>query len=396
MKSLKVFLSLKLHIMFNRKSFYLIWLLISLITSVLIFSLYRSAEQGVQIPIAVVDGEETEFSGELIRSISEHPSLIVMETSLKEGEDLLATNLVEGLLIVNEGATEKVLKGELENIMTVRYLNGNYFIMMLTDMVSGQILNEISLITAGRYYEYAKEDLLGIQSSDSPLNEVYYTGSLYDFSDRSGYYLDVELVGDNPKTLETYKENLLGEKMTVGTVYIFIAFFILFEGLQLLSERKSATFEKILILPNSNIIFSLSEFITLVISGIMISIPLTIISGVFNGEVVYVFAVNLLFVISTSTFIYLLAHILTKEYLYLLGGTAVILGTGIVSGSFFAIDYANETVAFIASLFPNFYSMNAYFDKSIIREYSGYTVLYTALVFGFCLIIDEISLRSKT
>lgn len=387
---------LRMKIMFNRKVFWIIYILIAMSIGFLVNSLYEQVEAGMQFPLALVDYDNSEFSKLVMEGISDNELLIVSMVTESKGDELVRNRKVEALVIINQGAEKKVRDGDLDNLFTVNYLEGNSFIAMLTDILSGDFLDEISLITSGRYYLDGYSKLLDANVEKNIYNNVYETGKALDFSDKKDYYLKVELVGDESKDLSWYNQNILLEKMTIGVVYIFIAFFILFEGLDILVDRRSSGYTKLNLLHMSRWVINLAEWFSLVVSGLMMLLPFLWVTVMNKGNGLYISYISVLYIIGTSSLVYVLVHLMTKDELYLLMGTSFILATGIVSGSFFAVDYTTFTSKILARAFPVFYSVNAYFDKGYIIEYSIYTILYFIILFGLCLIIDKRTLRSRT
>ncbi len=386
---------LRCRLMFKRKSYWIIYTLVMIIVSVLIISLYQQVDRGLSIPISIVDLDQTEFSRLIIDSISENSLLNVVITDEDNGIKDVKEQKVEATIVIKDKAEEKVVNGELENLFTVYYLTGNSFIVMLTDILSGDFLDEISIITASRYYNEGYYKLVDSEFEKNIYNNVYKEGSKLDFSKKVNYYLNIELIGDSNKELSWYNQSLILEKMTVGIIYIFIGFFVLFEGLEIVRDRKSAVYKKLKILKIKPSIFKGAELLSLVLQGLLMTLPVTIISVYYGKGLAHMVLINMLYVLGISSFVYFIIHIVPKMEIYLLIGTSVILGMGIVSGSFFAIDYSNEIVQMIAKAFPNFYCISAYFDKGIIWEYSGYTGIYSLVLFSLCFGIERLTLRSK-
>lgn len=380
-------LNLRLRIMFNHKSFWVIYGLITILVTILVSQLYLQVEKGIQVPVGIVDEDQSEFSRYVLDALGENELITIVNLEEDEIEDAVEDQSVEAVYIISKHAQEKVIQGDLEELIEVVYLDENNFTMMLTDILSGDFLDEICIMIASRYYiegynQYVAEENLTI------FNEVYTEGHQLKNVNSENYYLSIELVGDNNKELEFYNESIVLEKMTIGIVYVFIGFFILFKGLHIIRDRNTDVYKRLKLSGVSLIRINVSELMSLMISGLMMSFPITILTIYFGKDIISVIILNCLFVISMSSFIYLFLHFVMGIKSYILLGTSVIIGMGIVSGSFFSINLSSSLIKTIAMLFPTYYSVNGYFDKGIIVEYSIYTSVFLLLSTLLCLMID--------
>lgn len=381
-------LLLRLKIMFNHKSFWLIFILITLLVSILVSELFSQVEKGVKIPVGIVDLDKSDFSEYVIDQLSINDLIDIRVLDESSVDQLVKDQTVEAVYIITKGAEKKVIQGNIIKLIEVVYLDENYFTMMLTDILSGDFLDEICIYIASRYYVDGYNKFISDSSVDI-FNDVYDKGHDLTNINSENYYIDIELIGDNNKSLDFYNQSIVLEKMTIGIVYIFIGFFILFEGLHIIRDRSSDVYNRMKLSGVSVLILNISELMSLIVAGLLITIPLTIVSLYYGKEMFSVIIINCLFNVSMSSFIYLFLHIIKGIKGYILVGTSVIIGMGIVSGSFFSIDVNNSIIRLVAQMLPTYYSVNAYFDRAIISDYLVYTLVFTVIVTSLCLIIDR-------
>jgi len=381
-------LNLRLKIMFSHKSFWIIYALITFLVVILVSQLYNQVDQGVKIPVGIVDEDNSKFSEYVVDRLKENHFIDAVMLESASIESYVKEQKVEAVYIIKENAEKKVVEGNLKSLIEVVYLDENYFTMMLTDILSGDFLDEICLIIASRYYNLGYKELVDENYKSDIYNEVYREGQNFD-SVEDNYYLNIELVGDNNQNLEFYNQSIVLEKMTIGISYIFIAFFILFEGLHILKDRELLVYKKISISGLSVLFNNTAELLSIIIAGLMMSVPFTILTIYFGKSPLFMIFVNTMYVISMSSFVYIFLHVIRGINSYILLGTSVIIGIGIISGSFFTINIQQPMILFIAKLFPTYYSVNVYFDKALIREYSIYTSIYLSIIFLLCIVIDR-------
>jgi len=368
--------------MFGRASFWFIYCLTAGMTVFLIGQLYTQVETGILIPVGIVDLDQSKFSEYVLEALED--STLVETMYL--GEDNIRRNLVdhkvEAVYVIHEGAQKNVEKGKLDDLFDVYYLDGNYFTMMLTDIISGDFLDEICLITASRYYLDGYKKYINENTDQNIYNtSVYKNGKHLDLTQRSNYYIDIHIEDEANHELTWYNQSIVLEKMTVGIIFVFIGFFMLFEGISIVKERKQESYLKLHLSGLTVGMKNLVESIALFIAGLSIGLPMLALIGFFTSNLVYYSLIILLFILSLSQLIRLFICWFKSYYGYVIIGTSLIIGSGIVSGSFFTIDLSNPIIDTVARLFPFYYSVNAYFDKTTIKEYIVYTILYSSTLY---------------
>ncbi len=317
-------------------------------------------------------------------------------TGEDEAEAMVRNRELEAVYIIDEGARDKVMNGKYEDLFRVVYLEDNNFIMMLTDIVSGDFLDEIAMMAAARYYDEGAAEYLDAISKDLVYNKVYREGDSFQWDDRESFYIDIRVVGDEGKQPEWYNQSVLLEKMTVGIIFVFIGFFVLFAGLHLVSDRNTHNYQRIYTTGIPLLHILAVELVTLNLAGLLMALPLISVAAYHGRGFFYLMLVGELYVLGMSGFVLLFLRLTDSRTGYLLVGMTVVIGMGIVSGSFFAIDMTRGWIGLVARSIPGFYSVNAYFDKGHIRGYIMYTGVYVLILIGISCLIDKKRLRSMT
>lgn len=370
-------LNVRLRIMMKHWSFIFMYIGLCVITVILVSQLYEEINQGVEIPVGFVDLDQTDFSRHVIEEMEGNPLIKVIVFEEAEGIRAVKNQSIEVLYTIQKDANENVRQGDFEDIFEMTYIDGNYFASMLSDIFSGEYLDEISLRLASDYYARGYKLYIGDSVELEEENLVYQIGKGITFKDRDSYFIRLTLIDEGEVIpLEWYNQNVLFEKMTIGIVYIFIAFFIMFGGIHILKDRESMIYLKVRQSGIKTIWIIVAEYLTLVFGGILISIPLTLVSVYYGEDFGAMIVINGLYVLSTSAMIYLFIQFFKGVMSYTIIGTGLVIGMGIVSGSFFSIDTLSDPIANVARFFPAFYSVQTYFDKGFVMEYSIYTMCY--------------------
>lgn len=379
---------LNLKLILARKSIVAIYLIVSVISVYLVANLYSQVERGFRFPVAFVDEDGSRFSEEVIQAVEANDLIQVEVMADDEALAKLRDNQIEAIITIEEGAGTKVESGLLENLIQVDYLKDNTFTMMLMDILSKDILAEVSILSAARYYNEGYKALVNEKAVGNIYNKVYNIGKELDLTDKTQYYLDIEMVGDVGRELEWYNQSLFLEKMTIGILYILIAFFVLFAGLWILKQHENPSSKK-LKLRYSSIHRTLGDWLSLVIMGLCMTMPILVVSVIYGKDLGLMVTMNSLYILSTGAFVYLLILLIPKVELYLMLGTSLMLLGGIMTGSFFPIDYENPLVAIVATMFPGYYSSRVYFDPGFLGEFTVFAGLYMVLLIGCSVLLKK-------
>ncbi len=396
---MRVFLSmLKLRclLLLRSKAFWGVYVIIILSVGYMLINLYSQVDKGILIPIAIVDNDQTQLSRYIVQAVQSSSLLAVHGVTEDEGFDMLENQTAESLFIIVQGAEEKIDAGDRQGIMDVYSLEGNYFSAMLSDIVAGEFLDEIAIRIASSYYYQAMEKEENVLLDEQIYNALYLHGQTLKQRQRTNYYLDIAFEGEGERReLSWYNQQLLLEKITTGIMYIFVAFFMLYAGMSILHDRESFIYFRFRMTGMKIFDMMLSEYCTMLISGLLAILPLSIISILYGSKVMHTLGVNVLYIIGTSSMLYLFLHLVHGTLYYLLTGSTLILTMGILSGSFFSIDTLGKQATYVARIFPVFYSIKAYFDEPFIKELLNYTVIYSVLTLGICYFLAKYGMILK-
>ncbi len=371
--------SLNLKLMFTRRSTKFIYILVAAISVYLLANLYGQADKGFKFPVAIVDKDDSRFSNEVIHAFDSNELISGLEVQEEKADKLLRNHQVEAVITILEGAGRQGESGDPDRLFEVAYLKDNSFTMMLMDILSKDVLAELSLLKAAKYYNDGMKDLVDGNYIGKVYNKVYNRGKTLDLTDKKGYYLSIDMVGHGSQELEWYNQNLFLEKMIVGILYILVAFFLLFSGLWMVNRQKSDRIHK-LDLVYGDMEQTISGWLSLSLIGFLMTLPVTGLSLYYGKGLFHMLAMNILFVIGMAAFVYFLVIIFSSAQMYLLLGTSLVLAGGIMTGAFFPLDDEQGIAGFIAHLLPGYYSSKVYFNQDYLVNFTVYTMFYMLLL----------------
>ncbi len=370
---------LNLKLIFARKSTSLIYLVVACLSIYLVAGLYSQTDKGFKFPVGIIDQDDSTFSREITRAFSANDLILGQVVDEDRGQDLLRNHQVEALITILDGAGRQSESGEPEDLFKVEYLKDNSFTMMLMDILSKDVLAELSLLKAANYYNDGMEALVDGNYIGKAYNTVYNIGKTMDLSDKTQYYLSIHMVGRGESELAWYNQSLFLEKMIIGVLYILISFFILFAGLWMVTRQKNDLGHK-LSLVYSDLEQTLSGWLSLSLVGVFMTLPVMVVSLYYGKEFLHMMVMNILFVMGMAAFVYLLIVVMGGVQVYLLLGTTLVLAGGIMTGSFFPIDDEAGLAGLLAHLLPGYYSSKVYFNQEYLRSFAVYTLVYMLLL----------------
>lgn len=130
----------------------------------------------------------------------------------------------------------------------------------------------------------------------------------------------------------------------------------------------------------SDLIQTLSGWLSLSMVGILMTLPVMGVSLYYGKAFFHMLAMNVLFVLGMAAFVYFLTLLMKGVEVYLLLGTTLVLSGGIMTGSFFPIDDEGGLAGLLAHLLPGYYSSKVYFNQEYLRSFAVYTLVYMLLL----------------
>lgn len=381
--------------LFKRKSFYIIYAITVLLIGLLITQLFAAAQKGIKIPIGMVDEDGSDFSKYMIESLQKNPLLSVIVLGRDEIERGIKDQEVEAVYVIAKGTQAKVNRGDVKKLLTMVYLDGNNFAIMLSDIVSGDVLDEICLKITANYFDQAMHQVDNSYVINEK-NEAYVIGKSIELSDQENYYVEIDSMDSQMiKSYDPTEENILVKKMTLGILFVLIGFFGIYIGLENKIENTTMISLRLMASGAKFIHFQIAQFLTISLGVFLMSLPLGGLILLYGEGELIDLLIYVLFSLGISGFVFFTDSLFKRTSIYIMVAVSSMIGMGIMSGSFFSIDLSQPLLLFIAKICPTFYSMNVFFDKSHIREYIIYTGIYFAITFSIGMQLNYLKLRRQ-
>lgn len=387
MNGLRNIVKYRLMIMYKNKIMIGLTALVVGLFAILISTLYRDAGESSKIAVAVVDQDHTAMSGRILKYLEDDSILNSIEVAETQGMNLLKQDKVQAVYVLSAGLEEQVVKENYEEIIQVYYLKGNTISKFIGDLFAEKVLRDLCLIKSVHLLERAM-DYHQMDQKEVVLEEAFQTGlDMQDYSDHQ-YYVNVEFVKDNMNIeSENIDKTILYKKMILGMILSFIAFYILFASIGIVKDKETYVEDRLRVSCTHPMAIVIGQYLSLVISGGIVSILFGILSYVQGENVVQTTVILILFVMSISALVLFFTHIVNTVGNHMLIVSIIILIMGVMSGSFFSIDVITSGLKYMSYVIPNYLTMNALTDnltlgsEAVVQvDYIWYCLLYSGIL----------------
>jgi ABC-type multidrug transport system permease subunit len=337
-------------------------IVIAILFAALIGSLYSDAENSTKIKIGYVDYSNTEFSKEVIRNLHKNELLNPIETTFEKGTKKIKKGEIEALFVIKAEAEEMVYEGDFDELIELYYLSNNYLSPIIGDVFVGEMLEEISIITAINYLE----EVIGDKTNkEAILKSAYDYGQELAKDRKKDYYVNIEFFSfseDMKLANENINNQLIYHQMILGIILSFLCFFVLFAATSIVKDEENTLIQKIVISKTPKGVIIMGDYLSIVISSTSIALLFSAISAYFSKSFVRTLYFNsiilILFIGSFSALIIMLTKLFRNVSSFVVMGAALILIIGIISGCFFNIDLSLPIIKSIAFFTPSYQALN--------------------------------------
>ena len=345
-------------------SFFLI-LFFGMVSTVLI----RHTDYGSRMPIALVDEDESFFSTKLVNNIKLQDAIYVIHTNMGESQNLLRDGRVEAIYYIPSGYEERIQNLEVIDLIEVYYLEGSTAGKVISDVIAGEMLYDISLLKTLEILERSlnrKE----FNPIDSILIRAIEKAEASKSKDNQGSVMTINLVNLMDDTTVDIDNTIIFQQVVIGIISIFLGFFILFTTNSIVKDKELGIELRLKTICNSIFIKLMTNILSLLLIGLTITSIMVIILLVHLDMeglrisfyimllfISYVFAITSFFVMC-STFI---NRVITMQIF----GSAILLIFAILGGSFWNIDFLNNPLTIINNIIPNHWFINGFTNMLI-------------------------------
>lgn len=395
---LKLVLSNKLNIFVMLLSFALLLLLIN--------SLSFGAKERSNIPIGILDLDQSVTSKDLVQQVKKVPAFYVYEETEKVLNQLLLNEEVSGIFIIKSGFEDSIKSGITTEVVVMKYLEGNPSAKVLSDIFAGQMLYPISLAKGLKEYEALKKQSMRNDSKKNVNNDTQYnwlTGQEYvdcinELSKASDFdfAFDINMVNVMSKnsSISQLDNSVIYYQVIVGILGMIISFVAMFISAGVVEEKEQGLDKKVKITLIKPIYLELSYILALVTILCVFSFGITFILGNFIANFslqkrIVMFIFLFLYSIVMGMWFIILGKISKRVSSYQLLGTLSILFFGFLSFLSMLEGLLHSRILSITKIIPNRWLMVGVTDMVFNDTIDSFpvTAFWRLLIIGVVLVI---------
>ncbi|GKX29557.1 permease [Vallitalea longa] len=369
----------------------------------LVGTLYREADTSSKIPVALVDDDVTDMSRNIVDNLKDDKTLKVIEYTKEDALADLKDGKLEVVYILKRGLEDNIIKEEYHEIIDVYYLKGSTIARFIGDIFAEKVLRDLCLTKSINMLNRAL-DSNNYDSKDDILADAYNYGvSMQQYDTNRQYYIKVSYVDNEKNNIKVsgIDNSIIYKKMIIGIIISFTAFFLLFASISIVKDKETGMLYKIQVTSTNNATLIVGNYLSLVVSGVVISLIFSIINGIYankDNSTIFIstFIALVMYVISVAALIMLFTSFVDTVATHTMVFTIFILIMGIVSGSFFSIDLLSSNARYISYIIPNYWTLNYILDIITIGfrskqlfEYIFIMLLYTVIMISVTYIINK-------
>lgn len=363
-------IGLRIRLIYRNKATLALTLLTMTAFIMLVGSLYENEDNSNKVPIAYVDMDNSEFSNEVIRNIQGNELLKATNTNLKEGIRKVKEGEIQVLFVIHDGAGKKVEKSDYNELIDLYYISDNYLPPMIGDVVVGEFLEEVCILSSLNYLELAMEG----RAAEADLQGAYEYAKSISQDKKSDYYVTIEYI-DLSRDVTVQKDemgNILFKQMILGIMLTFIAFYILFASIYVVKDRENGLYSKIQISKTSVIPLVFADYFSICIVSFVMGLVCSGLNAYYSKSPLrtggYDAVLLILYIMALSGLFFLLAHIVKGVSSFIVVGSSIILIFGIIGGCFFNIDISVPAIKQLANVSPAYHALRQLIRVIVYNE----------------------------
>ncbi|MDR5658359.1 ABC transporter permease [Serpentinicella sp. ANB-PHB4] len=381
----------KLKRIFTMKQF-IVFFYFPLILFVLIGFIF-SANITSQIPIAIVDEDQSQYSAILLNLMKDNGALDVHIGTSEDVKELTRRNKVEGAYIIKEGFEEQIKK---DNYPTIYVLKSSAALGAdaISEIVASGVVRILSNTRAANIItqEYDRLALANYYNREQLWQEVYNTSESYWYPDQlmELKHIQFNLEGEQDDVKSSYSSFVI-----LGIIVLFLPLALGPLFTMIMKERINETLRRVYLICSKTKIL-LGYLITMTIIQAIQIILYIIVSRLYLGikfglSNITLFIILLMYSFLTSSIVLTLS-IKAKNYVLLSTYyTLIVVITSVIGGVFWPIEMLADPFQKIALLTPQGLVMRM-IKLTQLNEYN-YTALYGLVILTLSILLIEYSGR---
>lgn len=362
---------------------------------------YQSFSQS-GLPIGIIDEDNSQSSMKLINDLRTIPSLKLIEQTEKELNDRLLDEMIFAIFIVENGYESNLQQGNVNNLITMHYLRDNKTVAVLSDIIAGEMMEEVCLYKSYEFYRSYQPQLKKhtFHQFEEYINELKNRSTENVFSFQMNFVNE----GINVTDQVQFTNSILYQQFMIGIVATFLSFLIMILLSFSIRDKEFGILDKLKISRMSRGAWRIGSYSTVILFlGILVVILCYFIDLKMqwedNNKLQSLLLLFFSFVISSSVFFIILGKMITRTTTYQIISTFYILITSGMGFMSLIAGMYDGILVILTKIIPNSWFIQGFTDIILYGKTDGIIVkshlvlLFMALIGILLLILIEMLSR---
>ncbi len=353
-------MTLRWRLILNNKKLTLIILLVPIILSIGIGTVFRDYSAIDEIPIAVIDQDQSGQSEILIQKLLKLDTLDVQRLSIKDANQLLNDSRIEAVFTILEGYEDMILSGEVDDSIEIKFLESNLVAGALGDIVAREVIKDLVVFSAGnkaeRLLKSEQAKVIAMEKANAFMEDNQFELRM----NQTLRLPSADTTSESPQHTQNAQTSM-GNRIVLGMTLASTAFFMIFIGASIIEEKRQAAFDRLKSAGQPRLTGAYVGFLTfgLVLICIQMGIISTILTLFTLVQVPYLILVFTAFISSISGLMLLASTYFHKSSVFQSLAAPAIFFMCLAGGAFWSLELIPSQLKFISQLSPVYWVMEA-------------------------------------
>lgn len=236
-------LKLRWKLILNNRKLTIVILLLPLLLSLGIGSIFRDYSAIDRIPVALIDLDQTDQSEKLVTALRQLDSLETKIVNTEEASRQLGDNRIEAIFTIEPGYEDMILSGNLTDTIEITFLESNMVASALGDIVAREVIREFAVYSAGiKAGRLLDSDQARAQAMNRTL--TFIEDNTFELKINQSLLAPGQS-NDLSSSAEISTQELMRNRIVIGMMLASTSFFMIFIGSSTIEERKQAAFQRL-------------------------------------------------------------------------------------------------------------------------------------------------------
>lgn len=215
-------IKINIRLMMSSRAVVICMLFSITIFAIMIGTLSYSAKERSNIPIGVLDEDNTGLSRKLVKKLKSAEFVLVFEEAEVQLKERLDDRTISGYVVIKKGYERNVSMGNVTSLINMYYKSENGVFSMVSDVIAGEMADDICAGRTWIYYEDLRKKYPELD--DSQLLFQYVDNARSEKGKNLLFEVEMVDVKKNKNVTSQVDNSILYKQIVIGIVSILFGF----------------------------------------------------------------------------------------------------------------------------------------------------------------------------